>query len=243
MRYTLIMLFITMALFTNCVNAHSSILSSYTSDKDSVTKGAYTLVFINRDPTFAIKGAIVKQRMIDAFFKVYPAEAAIYNPNTNRHVVFLIDPNYEGVAATFSSSFGNIRVDTVHFNPAWMLKMPTDVDVVTHEVMHIVQEYGYSAGPFWLTEGIADYARYKFGVDNAGSGWSMPDYRAGQSYTNSYRISARFLVWMEEKKTPNVVQKLDAELRAHTYDDGTWKKLTGESLDDLWKDYAANPAI
>ncbi|MCR8560126.1 basic secretory family protein [Mucilaginibacter sp. BJC16-A38] len=243
MKYPLMMFVIAMALFTGCVNAHSSTLSTYTFDRDSVTRGPYTLVFINRDTVFAHTGALVKKSMIAAFFKVYPAEAAMFNANTPKHVVFLIDPNYQGVAATFTSNVENTRVDTVHFNPGWMLKMPTDIDVVTHEVMHIVQGYGYSAGPWWLTEGIADYARYKFGVDNSGAGWSMPDYKAGQSYTNSYRISARFLVWIEEKKTAHVVQKLDAELRAHTFNDATWKKLTGESVDELWNDYAANPAI
>jgi hypothetical protein len=202
---------------------------------DSVKKGPYQLVFINRDSAFATKGILVKQRMIDAFFKVYPEEAQIFNPNAAHKVIFIIDPTYDGVAATWA--------DTVHFNPSWMLKTPTDIDVVTHEVMHIVQEYGYSAGPVWLTEGIADYARYKFGVDNAGAGWSMPNYKAGQSYANSYRITARFLVWVEEKKMHNFVQKIDANLRAHNYNYKTWDALTGKSLDALWLEYTDNPSI
>ncbi len=48
--------------------------------------------------------------------------------------------------------------------------------------MHIVQNYGRSTRPGWLTEGIADYVRYKYGVDNVGSKWALPDYKAGQSY-------------------------------------------------------------
>jgi hypothetical protein len=225
----------------NISKTHAGNLISTTKSKafnpvtDSVKKGPYKLVFINRDSTFAAKGMLVKQRMIDAFFKVYPEEAWVFNPGTARTVVFIIDPAYNGVAATWA--------DTVHFNPTWMLKTPTDIDVVTHEVMHIVQEYGYSAGPVWLTEGIADYARYKFGVDNAGAGWSMPKYKTGQSYTNSYRITARFLVWIEERKANNFVQKINATLRARTYNDNTWKQLTGNSVDELWQEYTVNPSI
>jgi len=165
------------------------------------------------------------------FFKVYPLEAAAYNPNSAHKVIFIIDPGYTGVAESWS--------DTVRFNPDYMLKFPADVDVVTHEVMHIVQEYGYSAGPSWLTEGIADYARYKYGVDNAGAKWTMPNYKQGQNYTNGYRITARFLIWIDENIKPGIVKDLNDRLYAHTFNDGTWKQVTGKSLEDLWEDYTA----
>jgi len=124
-----------------------------------------------------------------------------------------------------------------------MMAHPKDIDVVTHEVMHIVQEYGYSAGPVWLTEGIADYARAKFGVDNAGANWTLPEYKASQSYTNSYRVTARFFIWIEKNVKPGFVKDVDAQLRKHTYTENTWKGETGKTLDELWADYSANPAI
>ncbi|GAA4319965.1 hypothetical protein GCM10023149_18970 [Mucilaginibacter gynuensis] len=204
--------------------------------RDSITKKGYTLIFINKDSTFAqAAGDSVKTRMIDAFFKVYPAEAKKYNKKTTRTVTFIVDPGYKGVAA---ASDGIIR-----FNPGWMLRKPTDVDVVTHEVMHIVQEYGYSAGPVWLTEGIADYVRFKFGVDNEGSKWTMPEYKETQSYKNSYRITARFFVWIEKTNNKKLVVELDKRLRAHTYTADTWKELTSKNVDELWADYAKNPVI
>jgi hypothetical protein len=203
--------------------------------KDSVTRKLYTLVFINHDPAFAQTGDSVKKQMIEAFFNVYPAEAKVYNKNTLKRVTFLIDPEYKGVAETDGG--------VVRYNPHWMLRKPADIDVVTHEVMHIVQEYGYSAGPVWLTEGIADYARYKFGVDNLSAKWTLPDYKAGQNYTNSYRITARFFIWLEENGHKNIVKELDSRLRKHTYTDSTWKELTGKTLDELWTDYTNNPGL
>lgn len=203
-------------------------------EKDSITSKSYTLIFLDEDSTFLKNGADVKARMIQAFFKVYPAEAKDFNKKTARKVTFIIDPGYQGVAATGGTE--------VHYNPGWMLRKPTDVDVVTHEVMHIVQEYGYSAGPVWLTEGIADYVRYKYGVDNVGSNWRLPEYNAKQNYTQSYRITARFFVWLEKLK-PGTIKEIDSRLRAHTYNDGAWKDLTGKTIDELWGDYIANPAL
>lgn len=205
--------------------------NTYTLTHDSISRKAYTLIFINKDATFAKEGNAVKQRMIDAFFLVYAAEAETFNKNTLNKVTFVIDPAYDGVAAT-----GN---GIVTFNPKWMLKKPTDLDVVTHEVMHIVQDYGDSNGPGWLTEGIADYARAVFGVDNAGAGWYLPKFKSTQSYTNSYRITARFFLWVEKNIKPGLVITLDAKLRDHTYTDKTIKDLTGKTFDQLWADYAA----
>jgi len=198
--------------------------------RDSSTRGKYTLIFItktvNLDPT-------TRQRMIEAFFTVYPKEAKRFNPNTLRKVTFVVDPTYDGVAAT---SNGIVR-----YNPTWLEKHPEDIDVVTHEVMHIVQAYPNGSGPGWLTEGIADYARYVYGVNNQAGNWKLPDYKAGQSYTNSYRITARFLAWLTQHGHPKLVDALDQAARTRTYTPDLWKQKTGKTLDELWAEYTANP--
>jgi hypothetical protein len=175
------------------------------------------------------------QRLVDVFFIVYPKLAKEYNRKTLKQVNFFIDTSYHGVAATDNGR--------VVFSSAYMMKHAKDVDVVTHEVMHIVQNYGESAGPGWLTEGIADFVRNKFGVDNAGANWSMPAYKQGQHYTNSYRITARFLTWLEKNKKKYLVKKLDKALRDHTYTENIWVELTGKNLDALWDDYTKDPSI
>lgn len=200
--------------------------------KDSLTKGKYTLIFINKDSAL---DATVKQRLIDAFFTVYPKEASLYNNKTAKKVIFIIDPAYDGVAATG----GHL----VRYNPEWFHKHPGDIDVVTHEVMHIVQAYGDNAGPGWITEGIADYVRYKIGVDNAGANWKLPDYSASQNYDNAYRITARFFVWIEQHYNKSFVKQLDAAMRGKTYTDDFAKQQTGKTFPQLWEEYSKNPAI
>jgi hypothetical protein len=200
--------------------------------RDSLTKKGYTLVFINKDSALA---PTTKQRMTDAFFTVYPQEAKRFNKQTRRRVVFVVNPAYTGVAATDHG--------IVDYNPEWLRKHPEDIDVVTHEVMHIVQAYPNDSAPGWLTEGIADYARYVYGVNNKAGNWALPAYQASQHYTNSYRIVARFLVWLDQHGYPKLVNELDAAARTRTYTPEIWQQKTGKTLDELWAAYAAQPAV
>lgn len=200
--------------------------------QDVTRKNGYTLTF---ESNFADLNPQLKKRLIETFFIVYPKLAKEYNPGTSKEVRFFVDTAYKGVAATSNGR--------VVFSSAYMAKHPQDVDVVTHEVMHIVQDYGESVGPGWLTEGIADYARYQFGVDNAGANWTLPEVKLTQSYKNSYRITARFFAWMEAKVKPGIVKAVDKSLRNHTYNDEIWKTMTRKNLDELWAEYLKNPAL
>lgn len=200
--------------------------------KVTIEKDGLTLVLINKDSLF---NGNTMQHMEDVFWKVYPEEMKRFNKKSSKKVTILISDDYKGVAAT-ANSF--IKVDE-----AWMTAHPEDVDVITHEAMHIVQAYQFQAANLWLSEGIADYVRYIYGVNNQKAGWALPPYKKGQSYLNSYRISARFLVWIEQRKRANIVNKLDKALRKGTYTAGTWVKLTGKSVDELWNEYIADPAL
>ncbi|WP_235904483.1 basic secretory family protein [Arcticibacter tournemirensis] len=186
----------------------------------------FSLTFISQDKSL---DPALKSRMVETFYEVYPKLVKEFNKKALKEVVFIVDTSYEGVAATSDGK--------VTFSSNWLKLHPEDIDVVTHEVMHIVQDYGNTNGPGWLTEGIADYVRYKFGVDNAGAHWSLPDYKAGQSYKNSYRITAKFLDWLETDGHKGMVKNMDKHLRDHTYSDELWRQYTGRTLDELWSKY------
>jgi len=195
---------------------------------DSTTKDGYTFIFLVQDSSFS---KVTQQRLTETFFTTYPAEAARFNPSSMKKVVCIIDPSYNGVAAT---SNGVIRC-----NPQWFKTHPEDIDVITHEVMHVVQSYHRGNTPGWLTEGIADFVRYKYGVNNAKANWSLTPYAPGHSYTNAYRITARFLVWIEENADKQIVDRMNKAAYDGTYDDSLWMKYTGKTVDDLWKAYVA----
>ncbi len=199
---------------------------------DTLKKKGFTLIWINKDENF---NSETKKQLIDTYFINYPKLAKAYNKKTRKEVTFVIDPSYDGVAATA----GGI----VRYSPAWLTKNPHDIDVVTHEVMHIVQAYPNGSGPWWITEGIADYVRFKYGVANEAGNWKLPEFNDTQKYTDSYRVTARFFHWIELNKKKNFIKKLDQVMREKTYSDEFWVKQTGKTIDELWSEYAANPVI
>ncbi|MET3978774.1 hypothetical protein ABIB62_001343 [Mucilaginibacter sp. UYP25] len=206
--------------------------ASFAGGIDTIKRSGYTLIVHGNDANF---DKAITDKLISTFFIVYPKIVNEYNKKSLKQVEFFIDTAYHGVAATDNGR--------VVFSPAYMTKHPNDIDVVTHEVMHIAQNYGSFDGPGWLTEGIADYVRNEQGVANAAANWKLPDFKPTQNYDNAYRVTARFLVWVETKVKKGTVKKLDSQMRDHTYTAASWNKLTGKSVDDLWKDYSTNPTI
>jgi len=195
------------------------------------TSNGYKVTFTNKDATF---DDAIRQKMINIFFGTYPQLLSRFNTGATKSVTFVVDNAYSGVAYTSGT--------TITYSSAWFHNNPQDVDVVTHEIMHVIQAYT-GGTPGWLTEGIADYVRYKYGVNNGPAGWSLPAWSSSQSYTNSYRVTARFLAWLENHVRATIVTDLNVALRNHTYTANTWVTLTGKTVDQLWADYSANPAL
>lgn len=210
-------------------SATSHLFSQHT---ETIRKRGYILTVINHDKTFDPK---VRERMIKTFFDVYPILVKTYNTKAAKEITFEIDTAYNGVAEASGTH--------VRYNPKWFHTNAGDIDVVTHEIMHIVQNYPGDAGPWWITEGIADYVRYVYGVDNAGGGWALPPYINGQHYSNGYRVTARFLVWMEKQVKPGIVKTLDRAMRTATYTDAIWQQEIGKNIDQLWTSYTENPIV
>ena len=73
--------------------------------------------------------------------------------------------------------------------------------------------------------------------------WELPQYKLSQNYTDAYRVTARFLVWLEERVKPGIVNQLDSQMRDHNYTYLIWQQQTGQTLDQLWKIYSQNPVI
>ena len=73
--------------------------------------------------------------------------------------------------------------------------------------------------------------------------WTLPELKPNQNYKNSYRITARFFAWIENHVKSGTIKSIDQSLRNHTYNEETWKDLTGKNLNELWADYLNNPSI
>lgn len=190
------------------------------------------VIIINEDSKLSPS---IAEGFENIIYKVYPKLVNDFNKNARMDITVKIDTTYNGVAY---ANDGRVTVSS-----KWLHAKPNDLDLITHEIMHIIQSYPNGAGPGWLTEGIADFVRYKYGVDNEGAGWSLPEFSAEHHYTNSYRVTARFLVWISQNHDKKFVRRMDDKLRADDYSPKLWEKYTGHDVDQLWDDYSKNPSL
>ncbi|SEB10209.1 basic secretory protein-like protein [Pedobacter hartonius] len=194
--------------------------------------GDYTINF--KDDVPGGFSTAIRDQMVNTFFAVYPKLSNRFNTNAAKTVTIWMNPDFTGVAQA-----GGTQIE---INPAYMSSHPKDVDVVVHEGMHIVQAYKGGV-PGWLTEGIADYVRYKYGIYNDENGWKMQPYRPDQSYTAGYGTTATFLVWLEQHYSATIVDQLNTISRNGQYTSATWVNITGKTVDQLWSEYGQNPTI
>lgn len=195
-------------------------------------KNKITVEYDNQDQTLSND---IEKGFKEIVYTNYPKLMKDFNPKARTDLRIKIDTAYNGVAYAHN---GQVVVSS-----KWLHSHPEDLDLMTHEIMHIIQSYPGGAGPGWLTEGIADYVRHKYGLDNEGARWSLTAFDSKHHYTNSYRITARFLEWVSQNYDKKLVNKMDKNLRAKTYAPELWKKYTGKELDELWDEYTKNPVL
>ena len=166
--------------------------------------------------------------LTNTFYDAYPKMVKKYNPDAPTNIKVNIDNNYKGVA------FASADSRSITINAQWLINYPNDTDLLVHELMHIVQNYTGNV-PGWLTEGIADYVRNEFSF-NKGN-WRLPSYKTEQHYTDSYGVTAIFLIWIESEYDTDLVKKMNAKTRNGEYSPDLWLEYTGFNLDDLWSIY------
>ncbi len=111
---------------------------------------------------------------------------------------------------------------------------------VIHELVHVVQQYGRARGgnrnPGWMVEGVADYIRWFLYEPEENRPRVNP---ARAKYTDSYRTTAAFLNYVLTKHDAEIVKKFNTDMRQGKYDEASWKKYTGKTVDELWEEYVA----
>ncbi|MFO0863322.1 MAG: basic secretory protein-like protein [Gemmataceae bacterium] len=124
---------------------------------------------------------------------------------------------------------------TITIAAKWIKDHPNDYGMVVHELTHIIQGYPRYDPP-WLVEGLADYVRFahfepKVRID-------VDPKKA--SYRDSYRTTAKFLMWIEKNHDKDIIRNLDDALRGKKYGPEWFQERTEKTVDELWNDFAAN---
>ncbi len=166
------------------------------------------------------------------FFECYPKLLErLENPDKRapREVRVIFEPRLRVPAYA--------RGNEISVSAEWLREHPEDIGMLTHELTHVVQAYP-NGQPGWFTEGFADYTRLVYGPKEQVD-WSLPEKLTDkQSYTDSYRTTARFFQWLDEKH-PGVLDKLHRNMQRDEFKVEQFTELTGKSVDDLWKECVA----
>lgn len=111
--------------------------------------------------------------------------------------------------------------------------------VITHETVHVFQSNNnYSVKESWsVIEGIADCVRYLAGDDK------LSRRHTGGTWLDGYTTTGFFIAWLQEKKDPDFLYKLNKYVGEHQTD-FTWSgacwKLLNRSVSELWDEYQAS---
>ncbi len=194
----------------------------------------YKLEVGKHDPSF---DHLVKRVQMH-FKKVYPDLFKRFaDPCRAEKVVHLeIDPDYGSPAGTIQGK--RIVLGPKHLGP-------DAVDAegpLTNALANLVYDYPKQPDDAaWLVKGMADYARHTYGPKN--DTWTLPRLKQWHKYTDGGGVAARFLVWLEKKKSPRIVDDLHERLQRGTFTKDDFRHLTGQSVDELWVEYESCPAL
>jgi len=209
-------------------------------DTRHYSSNGYNLTIENIDLQL---NAAVRQRLSELYFEIYPRLVNRFNRNAPHSIHVFIDGQNK-------YPFWGLAVDSKMIINAYRLHNPSSFpryyDIFLHELAHLVQQYTTRnlVDVKWLGEGLADYVRYTYGGSNVDADWPLPDYSKKDVFNDSYKVTARFLIWLEYKYNSSVIDQLDKGLRDVTYNqNSTWKELTGKSIEQLWTDYTENPDL
>ncbi|MDG3004456.1 basic secretory protein-like protein [Paludisphaera mucosa] len=117
----------------------------------------------------------------------------------------------------------------------WFQDHPDDVGAMIHETTHVVQRYRGRGNPGWLVEGVADYVRFILYEPQNIGGLNPRTAR----YDQSYRVTARFLDYINRKYDKEFVLKLNRAMRRGDYSDDLFKESTGKSKAELGEEWRA----
>jgi hypothetical protein len=229
-------------LFTISCKKDTSVVLPPVNTSNQFTIDGYTMTYATSDE--GISDAL-RDKFGDTFKKVYPLLAKRFNPSASKSIFFVQEKNftYTGAIAVALTGESKIIFKSEYFKSSAGIK---DIDVVTHEVMHLVQNYPPGSNvPGWVTEGLADYARYVYGVDLVEWKARIDHAPTGaENYTDGYGVSARFFYWIEKKVKPGFPEALDQAARGSQFNGGdVFVNITGQTAAQLWAAYKANPSL
>ena len=199
----------------------------------------------------------IVELLIDTFDKVYPGICDFFNNGEIREVVFEADPDFDSPPALIivsvtttvdddetgeiiSESTEITENNKIKFNPNDKIcqEETKDIDWITHELVHVAQNYRNVNCPSWICEGLADYGRGKYGLHDKESGWKIwKGISNEKTYEIGYTIATGFFIWIEQNIDKTFSKDLNNTIKLGKYNDNYFVEKTGKPVDELWQIY------
>jgi hypothetical protein len=212
-------------------NVQSSPMSAY-----AASGGSASCNLIVRNPPSALQDFVQRFRIAFKTFCPELEKRFAITPDAVKNVVL----SFKDQPYPAATSGHHITAD-----PTWLEQNPKQaVGAILHESEHVMQFTSpewFKATPSWFTEGLADYVRSVYGPKD--DDWSMPPVKPTDSYTEAYRVTARFLHWLEQHTVPGIVDQLSRAMLAGQSFSATFQRLAGDTVDALWSQYEADSAL
>jgi hypothetical protein len=175
------------------------------------------------------------------FNSVYPTLYQRFgNANTATSVTLTIYTSTDGTIAGTDAANATVLVNAV-----WQNAHTNDLGWFTYELTHVVQNYSGSNLPGWFTEGMSGYARYYYAPAGETPFTQIPGSpSSSDSYTGGAGTVARYLIWLQERKSSTIVDQLNHALQTAPNTFATvFQQIAGGTLDNVWAQYVADPTL
>jgi hypothetical protein len=130
-------------------------------------------------------------------------------------------------------------VQGVQVGPQWLYEGIADYIAYTH-FLNTNQPY-LRLDAKGLLYGYDDSKPYLYSLQQKkippNGAYAARGIRAGHGYRHGYTVTAAFLYWLEQNKRPAIVLELNTAMKTHQYHPRLWRKLTGASLEALWREF------
>jgi len=189
-------------------------------------------------------------KLIDTFNKIWYEICGFFNNNEIRNVVLEADLNWNQppslITITDDDDGSMIENNKIKINPNDIIceNGVWSVDWLTHELVHVAQDYQYGNSgyyPNWIVEGLADYGGAKFvSLYKKEADWYIPKITGNKNkkqYELGYRIAAGFFVWIEKNIDAILPKDLNNTIKSKKYNDNYFVEKTGKTVDELWEMY------
>ncbi len=182
-------------------------------------------------------------RLREHFNRVYPLLCEIFNSGVMVKIRYRLDTTQADRAA-FVCEGDHDSGMVIAINPGYFRKDETDFSLLSCELTRALldcvdAEYGAPAtelGGVWVIDGIAEYGRYLCERES----YEFIPFSKEQSYADSGAVTVRFFVWLCDHYEATFMDQLIEGLRCEPYTPKLFVKITGYTVDELWKIYAAS---